>query len=95
MDNLGWNSIPNSLNSIAHCSILPVKSGLCKCCEGVDRSARPPGGLGNRGGASGQRYEGLRLLAPFFNTGFYVCQCSADVVDWFLLLGMGGCEDSV
>ena len=30
MDNLGWNSIPNSLNSIAHCSILLVKSGLCR-----------------------------------------------------------------
>ncbi|RVW98098.1 hypothetical protein CK203_029017 [Vitis vinifera] len=41
-----------------------------ECCEGVDRSARPPGGLGNRGGAFGQRYEGLRLLAPFLSTGF-------------------------
>ncbi|RVW56003.1 hypothetical protein CK203_106361 [Vitis vinifera] len=30
LDNLGWNSIPNSLNSMAHCSIRPVKSGLCR-----------------------------------------------------------------
>ncbi|RVW72179.1 hypothetical protein CK203_061826 [Vitis vinifera] len=41
-----------------------------KYFEGVDRSARPPGGLGNRGGAFGQRYEGLRLSAPFLNTWF-------------------------
>ncbi|RVX18012.1 hypothetical protein CK203_004147 [Vitis vinifera] len=67
---LGWNSIPNSLNSIAHCSILPVKSGLCRMLRRGCQLARPPGGLGNRGGASGQRFEGLRLLAPFLNTWF-------------------------
>ncbi|RVW15662.1 hypothetical protein CK203_075291 [Vitis vinifera] len=61
----GWNLIPNSLNSIAHYSILPVKSVCVECYEGVGRSARPPGGLGNRGGTSRQPFEGLRLLAPF------------------------------
>ncbi|RVX10858.1 hypothetical protein CK203_018342 [Vitis vinifera] len=41
-----------------------------ECYERVGRSARPPGGLGNRGGASRQHFEGLRLLAPFFNIWF-------------------------
>ena len=39
-------------------------------CEGVDRLTRSPGGLGNRVGAFEQRFEGLRLLAPFFNIWF-------------------------
>ncbi|KAL6321307.1 hypothetical protein AAG906_016341 [Vitis piasezkii] len=41
-----------------------------ECYEGVGRLARPPGGLGNRGGASGRHSEGLRPLAPFLNTWF-------------------------
>ncbi|RVW22445.1 hypothetical protein CK203_099234 [Vitis vinifera] len=49
----------------------------------VGQLARPPGGLGNRGGASEQRFEGLKLLAPLLNTWFYVRQRSADVVDSF------------
>ena len=30
MDNLGWYSIPYSLNSMAHFNILPDRSSLCK-----------------------------------------------------------------
>ncbi|RVW41143.1 hypothetical protein CK203_069845 [Vitis vinifera] len=40
------------------------------CYGGVGQLARPPGRLGNRSGASGQRFEGLKLLAPLLNTWF-------------------------
>ena len=41
-----------------------------ECYGGVGRSARSLGGLENRGGAFGQRFEELRLLTPLLNTWF-------------------------
>ncbi|RVW41992.1 hypothetical protein CK203_092859 [Vitis vinifera] len=41
-----------------------------ECYEGVGRSVQSLGGLENRGGAFGQHFEELRLLAPFLNTWF-------------------------
>ncbi|RVX18950.1 hypothetical protein CK203_006879 [Vitis vinifera] len=59
---LSWTAlvgiIPNSLNSMAHCSILPVKSGLCRILRRVDRLTRSPGGLENRAGAFGSTSKG-------------------------------------
>ncbi|RVW26961.1 hypothetical protein CK203_098767 [Vitis vinifera] len=50
---------------------IPVRSqpllGLSWTIWRVGQLARPPS---NRGGASGRRSEGLRLLAPFLNTWF-------------------------
>ena len=41
-----------------------------ECCEGAVQSVRSLDELGNKGGVSGQRFEGLGLLAPFLNTWF-------------------------
>ena len=41
-----------------------------ECCEGAGQLVQSLDELGNKGGASGQRFEGLRLLAPFLNTWF-------------------------
>ncbi|RVW93273.1 hypothetical protein CK203_022439 [Vitis vinifera] len=41
-----------------------------ECCEGVGQLERPPGGLGNRGGASRRHFEELRPLVPYLNIRF-------------------------
>ncbi|RVX00826.1 hypothetical protein CK203_026532 [Vitis vinifera] len=41
-----------------------------ECCEGAGQLVRSLDDLGNKGGASRQRFEGLRLLAPFLNIWF-------------------------
>ncbi|RVX11010.1 hypothetical protein CK203_013253 [Vitis vinifera] len=57
-------------------TLWPIKAffrlGLAcvECCEGVGQLTRPPGGLGSKDGAFGWHSEGLRPLAPFFNTWF-------------------------
>ncbi|RVX18517.1 hypothetical protein CK203_006776 [Vitis vinifera] len=58
------------LREYSNTNILPVKSGCAECCEGAGQLVRSLDELGNKGGASGQRFEGLRLLAPFLNIWF-------------------------
>ncbi|RVW91247.1 hypothetical protein CK203_031747 [Vitis vinifera] len=50
--------------------IRPVNLVCAECYEGVGRSVQSLGGLENRGGAFGQHFEELRLLAPFLNIWF-------------------------
>ena len=41
-----------------------------ECCEGAGQLVQSLDELGNKGETSGQRFEGLRLLAPFLNIWF-------------------------
>ncbi|RVW81468.1 hypothetical protein CK203_035182 [Vitis vinifera] len=70
MDNLGWNSIPNSLIQWPIVAFSRLNLACAECCEGAGQLVRSLDELGNKGGASGQRFEGLRLLAPFLNIWF-------------------------